>query len=230
MSCEKVQKSMSAFVDQALAGEEGLSVGQHLAHCRECEARAADLLRVRGLLRGLPPATAPATLIDQLRVTASRERQRRLAHRTAGTVLRCWTEQLRSSLRLSLDNLMRPMALPFAGGLLSALVIFGVLVPTLNFQHDFGHDVPTAFYTDPSLAEVSPFDLTGDEVLVEFMVNEKGQITDYSVPQGKLTAKLQRVITEMILYSTCTPATLFGQPTSGKVIVTFRRSQIDVKG
>jgi hypothetical protein len=226
MSCEKVQKSMSGFLDRVLGEEDTVSVTEHLAQCRECEERLEAMTDLRTDVRRLPMETPPVRLTSQLRVIASHERMRRLARRSVSSVLRHWCEQL----RLTTDNLMRPLALPFAGGLLSAMVIFGMLVPTLNFRHDFGHDVPTAFYTDPSLAEVSPFDFTTDDVLVEFMVNEKGQIIDYSVSQGKLTAQLQRVINDMILYSTCNPATLFGQPTSGRMIVTFRRSQIDVKG
>ena len=52
------------------------------------------------------------------------------AHRWAGRV------------QLVFENLMRPMALPFAGGVLSALVMFAMLVPSLAFPHNFRNDVP----------------------------------------------------------------------------------------
>jgi anti-sigma factor RsiW len=154
MSCLKVQKLISPFLDQRLAGEMRDDVLAHLAACRECAAYADSLDQTRHVLRALPERPVPERLAGALRVLASHEYQRRLYGGALHATLRAWRERF----QLMTDNLMRPLALPFAGGLLSALVLFCMLVPTLGFQHNFRDDVPIASgYTNPSLQEISPF-------------------------------------------------------------------------
>ena len=59
----------------------------------------------------------PDALAERLRVLASHERERLLLRVNLAVRLRNWKERV----QLSFDNMMRPLALPFAGGLLSAL-------------------------------------------------------------------------------------------------------------
>jgi hypothetical protein len=172
------------------------------------------------MIRELPPVEIPRDLAGRLQVLASHERARRVAR------WKHWCDRL----KLHMDNLMRPLALPFAGGLLSALFLFGMLVPTMNISRNVQNDVPTPFYTGPSLEEMGPFAFSNEDLLVEFTVNEKGQIMDYSLPHGRSLTKLDGNLANMVLFASFTPATLFGQPTSGKVIVSFRRSLIVVRG
>lgn len=226
MSCQTVQKSLSALLDERLADEERNSVSQHLARCRDCAARWQDLLHVKKLLRDLPPVAVPEQLASELQVVASHQRAHHLATITLRSSVRHWLD----GAKLFSDNLMRPLALPFAGGLLSALVLFTMLVPRLNFQRLTGEDVPTVFYTEASVEEMPPFGFSYDETVVELTIDERGRITDYSVPHGKLTRDMLNNIGNMMLFSRFTPATWFGQPTSGKVLVSFRRSHIVVKG
>ena len=129
-----------------------------------------------------------------------------------------------------IDNLMKPLALPFAGGLASALFLFGVLVPTLGFHHNFRNDVPIALYTDASLEETAPFGINDAETIVELTIDQRGRITGYSIPHGQDSPQLEANIANMMFFSTFTPATWFGQPTSGKVLISFRRSHIIVRG
>src|SRR5690348_4966109 len=112
MSCQSVRKIISAFVDQALAAEERKHVMRHLASCRECAAHSEEMQQLRGMLRGMPQAGLPAGLQTRLRVLASHERCRRLTRLTFGARIAAWHERV----KLFADNLMRPLALPFAGG------------------------------------------------------------------------------------------------------------------
>ena len=82
---------------------------------------------LRGSLKDLPPAPVPEPLRTQLQVLASRERARWNANKTVSLALHNWAVNI----KLAIDNLMRPLALPLAGGLASALLLFGVVVPTL---------------------------------------------------------------------------------------------------
>src|SRR5689334_11844572 len=118
MSCRYTQKSLSAFVDRALPPVERDEVAQHLASCRECAAHSRELEEVRIRMRALPAKGVPATLASQLQVLASHERARR------STSL--WQRSLQA-VRLQVNNLMRPFAIPFAGGVSAALVLFSML-------------------------------------------------------------------------------------------------------
>src|SRR6185312_6650768 len=73
----------------------------------------------------------PADLTAKLRVLASHERTRRLSRVSLIARIEYWSDRA----RLFFDNLMRPVAVPFAGGVISAITIFSVLLPCLTFQH-----------------------------------------------------------------------------------------------
>jgi TonB family protein len=223
-----VQQYMTAFLDHRLDGQEQARVAQHLMECRECATLSKGMSRVTNMLRHVPAVEIPPELASRLQVLASHEREHRLSRISLSARLQYW----RSRVKLTIDNLMRPLALPFAGGLVSALCLFGMLVPTLNMRRNVQFDVPIPLYTGPSLEEMAPFTFSNDEMLIEFTVNEKGQITDYSIPHSKTSTKLERNFASAVLFASFTPATLFGQPTSGKVLVSFRRSssRIIVRG
>src|SRR5579885_229559 len=141
MSCEKVQKSISAFIDRSLGEDERETVREHLEICRVCHGQAEQFSRLRSAVRSMPMVTPPPILTSRLRVMASHERARRLAHISATAMWNYWKDRV----KLSVDNLMRPVALPIAGGLLSALFLFAMLVPTLGqdlFHRNFRNDVP----------------------------------------------------------------------------------------
>src|SRR5262249_18439005 len=159
------------------------NVSQHLAYCRECAARSDELFELRRALLQLPAAAPSPRLAMRLRVLASHERERRLSRSSFSAAVRDWSDRA----KLVVDNLMRPLALPFAGGVLSALFLFSMLVPTLGFPHNFRNDVPTALCTQASLEEVTPFGINNDETVVELTIDDRGQITDYSIPLGKIS-------------------------------------------
>lgn len=223
MSCGIVQERISLLLDRKVTAEERENVLAHIGSCRDCGARFEAMQALRTELRKMDQPAIPAYLAGRLRVLASHERIRRLARVSLPARVGHWAARM----RLAFDNLMRPMALPFAGGLLSALVMFATLVPTLAFPHNFRNDVPLwMLYTNPALEEMSPVDAS-DETVVELTIDERGRVQAYSVTQGELTPEMEN---EIIMFSRFAPATLFGQPTWGKALVSFRRSQISVIG
>jgi hypothetical protein len=72
---------------------------------------------------------SPSACKLQLQVLASRERARWNATKTVPLAFHTWAVNI----KLAIDNLMRPLAVPLAGGLVSALLLFSLLVPTLGF-------------------------------------------------------------------------------------------------
>lgn len=246
MSCQSVQERISSLLDRMLADGERESVSAHLESCKACGAHYHTMLSMRAALRSLDKPPVPANVATALRVLASHERVRQQTRVSFSTRLRCWSERA----ELMFDNLMRPMALPFAGGLLSALVLFGVLVPNLSFQHDFSNDLQFGTASDPdgrlveSLpAEGSPTWLqwsgsspepwlqsasavgSGDETVLELTIDETGRVADFAVSHGKLTPEMQSII----LFSRFTPATFNGKNTWGKTQVFFHRRR-NVRG
>ena len=237
MSCENVQEWISSRVDKVPGGEEEKLVSAHLESCRTCSAHLKAMEALRANLRSLPQPPVPELLAIQLRVLASRERVRQLARSSFSARVRYWADRA----QFAFDNLMRPVALPVAGGLLFALLLFGMLVPRLSFVYNVGGDTPLSIASDPDgkvvdldgiraqhlydsfrdLPRLEPVsaDTSGDETVVELTIDNRGLVADYSVRQGELTPDISNII----MFSKFTPAMFFYQPAWGKLLVTVRR-------
>ena len=221
MSCQFVQEFISGYLDNRLAEPDRRSVASHLASCGECAARHGRTAQVRENLRSLPVAVAPRKLVTDLQVLASKELVRRRHMGSVSALLRFWAERA----RLVIDNLMRPLAAPIAGGLTSALFIFGTLVPYLGLLRDPAHDKPTALYTEASVESVADFgSRASDDTLIAVQIDGQGRMVDYSVLQGQMNSD----VGNFLLFTTYTPATLFLQPASSRIVI--RRSRLVVKG
>jgi hypothetical protein len=174
-------------------------------------------------LRSLPLRVTPAGLTSSLRVIASRERMR-LHGRPIEFKDRC---------RLFFDNLMRPLALPFAGGVCSTIVLFSMwLVPMYPVRGSSAFDVPTALTTEAALWLTAPIAANGGDVVVDVNIDPDGRMIDYKVVCGNVTRDetLRRSIEGTLLLTRFVPATAFGLPVEGKVRLSLRSSHIDVKG
>jgi hypothetical protein len=188
-----------------------------------------DLLR--GALRRLPRRVPPPELATALRALASREQERRKNRRTAGQIWLAWMDRL----RFSTAHMVRPLALPLAGGITSAVVMFSMLVPhyPVRAAGNPDSDVPTVLTTEVSVKGTAPFALPFDEVVVDVMVNVDGRLVDYSIvsPHAAIhNDAIRRAIESQLLFAIFSPATIYGQPRSGKLRLSFRSSRIEVRG
>src|SRR6185503_21133348 len=142
---------------------------------RECAALDRRTSQVRENLRSLPIAVAPAKLATDLQVLASKEIVRRRHMSSGSAMLHFWAERA----RLVIDNLMRPLAAPFAGGLASALFMFGMLVPYLGMLRNPANDKPTALYTEASVESVADFgSRNSEDTLIEVQIDGQGRMVD----------------------------------------------------
>jgi hypothetical protein len=171
----------------------------------------------RQALLDLPVAPTPPELTARLRVIASHERRRRL-HRHR------WLERV----WLESNDLLKPLAVPAFGGLLSSVLLFSFLMNTLNVQQYLSKDIPLGIYTQVSVDELSPFGGSGGDVIVEVTIDRTGRVSDYSLPNGKVSEDQLRQIGNLILFSTFRPATAYGQPVSGKILVALHH--INIRG
>lgn len=184
---------------------------------------------VRQLLRELPEREPAADLRMRLRVIASKESSRRYARATWYKRCRTWL----SDFRLFADNLMRPLAIPTAGGFVSALLLFGVLAPMLSTPGTIvaGQDVPTQLYKGASVRSYMPLHINNEALTVEVTINDEGRVIGYSIPGGEdSNPEPRRSIENYLMFMEFTPVQNFGNPVKGKVPILFQSSQIDVRG
>ena len=144
MSCEHVQERISLLLDCKLPTGDREHVLAHIQSCGQCGSRFESMQYMRSSLRSLGRPAVPPALSAHLRVMASHECARRVARRNLSARVQHWV----SLVQLCFDNMMRPFALPFTGGLLSALVLFSVLVPSLSFPHSNSAEPPLAAAAD----------------------------------------------------------------------------------
>ena len=230
MSCENVQERISLLLDCNLPATEREYVLAHLDACGKCGERFESMQSMRASLRDMAQPRVPATLATQLRVLASHERARRIARKNLSTRVAHWV----TATRLAFDNMMRPFAVPVTGGLMSSLVMFSLLVPSLSFPHNHSYEPPLAVaetdvqWGDPDgkivgatadHARLLPGSavIYGNEVSLTLLIDERGRVQDYYLSGGELTEEM----TSLILLSQFTPATVNGQPTWGLKQVVF---------
>jgi len=202
----------------------------HVENCGACQREYRSLSSLRTALRAMRGPAMPDGLAERLRVLASHERERLLLRASLAARFGHWRERV----QLSFDNLMRPLALPFAGGLLSALstlVIFASMMQTQAFPYNASGDVrPPMIATDPDgqvvdwvgraprLVPVTG-DVSSDAIAVLLRIDPEGRVADYMVAQGQATPEMKN----FFLFSRFTPATSFCQPTWGYKMVLFPR-------
>jgi hypothetical protein len=229
MECVKLQSVVSVFLDGVAPDPDRRVLAEHAAQCPVCASALTEHQRTRQMMRRLPAAKAPIELHAQIRVVASRERHRRLARLDFATRVAGWRE----SLRLTMKNMMQPLALPAAGGIISALLLFAIVLPDLPLvARVIDDDVPTTLVTSASVKDTMPLALAS-EVVVDLQVDGQGRFVDYVIVRGGpllLDETVRRQFENALLFTLFTPATTFGQPTSGKIRVSFRNSTIDVRG
>jgi anti-sigma factor RsiW len=229
MDCNTVRAKLACYMDGALGASQMREVSLHLIVCSACDARLQGLSRARRALEALPALQPPAHLVTRLRILASRESARRAARLDLAAL----AANLRARTRVWAGNFMRPVALPFAGGLVSTILLFALLAPNLALPSDSGGaDVPTMLSTGASFVSMGPFGFAGDEVTLELLVDSRGRVVGYSAPGGERWLKdpeMRRRMENNLLFTLCEPGTTFGMPSPGKVRITMRRSQMDVR-
>ena len=231
MKCEKVLRGVSAYLDGSLPVQERQDIAAHLEGCDGCALHLEQHREIRSAMRALPRPVPPEHLGVALSVAASRERARRQARASLSKLVNAWLERF----CMEVNDLMRPLAIPFAGGLVSAVVLFSMLVPKLSPSSAVSHDndVPTMLTTEAALKSTLSFGLSDNDIVVDVLVDEQGRMVDYSIPHGQRwvkDAQTRRSVENTLLCTQFTPATVFGAPAPGKLRITLRRSQVDVKG
>ena len=124
--CTRLSRLLSAYVDGVLPNAERREVSVHIRECRTCKERYEQLEQARALVKRLPARTPPADLAARLRSMAASESARRRSEIARVNPVRfAW-----QAIQIRMENLRRPLAIPFAVGMVSAMVIFSMRGPT----------------------------------------------------------------------------------------------------
>lgn len=217
LNCKVVRDSLWEFAAGRMDESELNSVESHLGVCRECASQGREVRSLRFGLKQLPSIPVPAMVTTKLLINASRERSRRLGRQNFGQ----W-------LKLFFENLFKPFAVPAAGGMLASFLCFGVLIEGLQVSAHWNDAMPLGAHTEIAINELTPFCFGGRDVMFQLTVDEGGNVVDYMPQSSNPSPEEMREIGNLVLYSTFTPATRFGQAISSKRL--FLHSHISVKG
>lgn len=218
MKCAEARALFSPCLDRVTTGKQASALNNHLSECVECYKQFKTVEANRNLIAALRPKIAPPDLALQVRIAVSRE-------------LAASRRNPFEAIAMRFQNAMNAFMVPATAGALTAVVMFGLLIGTLIPRQYAGHDV--TLYTPPQL-NFAPFGLeagsaNGDALVVEASVDSHGRVQDYRVISAPSDA--DGAISElknMLIFSQFRPATSFGQPVSGTVVLSF--SKINVKG
>jgi hypothetical protein len=215
MNCESVRRLVALFREEEMRPVERKMVRSHLPECRDCELHLREQRYLQSTLRRLPQLAVPQSLTSKLMVSASYDRERRQG---AGEFSSPWQRWLTRA-KLVTKDLMRPLAVPAAGGLLSSILFFTMLVDTFALQMPAQDDIPIGTYTQATVETVSPFGFTGSEMTVELSIDKDGRVVGISTHNVKLTREEMKNLGRLILFTKFNPATSDGQPVSGKILL-----------
>jgi hypothetical protein len=215
--CSKVQNSFSAYLDGAVSGRQMGSIADHLEVCEGCREEFDGLRAMQRSLSVLGPAKAPEDLAMRLRLAISHE---------AAEKRSSWRDRL----EVKWENTIRPLVLQVSAGTACSIVLLGSIMVALGLfaapQPVMANDEPLGAMTAPhylySAVMPRPIVTNHDSaIIVEAMVNDRGQVYDYKIVSGPEDAAVQSQVVDQLMLSVFEPAKVFGAPVRGRVVMTF---------
>ena len=213
-TCVEIRNHFSDYLDDLCAPEARKSIRYHLSFCEVCREHLDQSQSIREELRALPRRQVPPELALRLRVQMSQH-----LHRNLFTPL--WVR---------LENALKPLLIPATGGVLTAVICFCLIMGSQVVPITDLPDVTVQVITPARVQALAPMDFnTGDNTLVLVtQINAEGRAKGYRVLSGEGSPELMHRLDRMIYFSIFQPATMFGKPTDGEVVLSLRR--ITVRG
>jgi len=221
-TCDTIRADFSAYLDGAVSGVRMAAIAAHLRDCAGCASEFDAWRLIQTSLAELGPVAPPVSLQSSVRAAIALERERG-AHlsptRRLGFAWKSW---------------LAPAALRFAGGLAAAIILlgglgwmFGAPLAVQANDDNMAHLVgPRYLYS-----QVPPQPIeTGREIpiLVEAQVDTQGRVYDYAIVTGPTDPAVQLRVQQNLLASVFKPATAFGIPVRGHVVMTY--TGVSVRG
>jgi hypothetical protein len=150
-------------------------------------------------------------------------------------------QRWRISAKLVFKNILEPLAVPAAGGIVTALVVFVLVVQNTLGGVAMGivpNDLPLSIDQPAYVESLAPFAVPGiltDEadragaMTIEATLNAQGDVVSYRILSGPNDAAVRRQIDQVLLFSRFRPRLSFGRPADGgHVMIGF--SEVRVRG
>ena len=169
---------------------------------------------VGALLRQLPAPRVPTDLALRIRCRISQERNR--------------AQQV--TWRWKLENRLAVFAFPAMAGLLSAVIIFGLLIHTFEIPVQANsQDVPLTLRTPPRLRSSGPVQFANGIQCMEvtILIDQNGRVADFRIVKGKQTPEQVRNLQYLLFFTVFDPATLFGRPTADTVTLDLKDGNLN---
>ena len=215
--CSETRASFSDYLDGAVTGQQMRAIVAHLEQCVVCEREFGLARALQETLTSMGPLRAPADLGMRLRVAISQEQTRSMSVQLERIILR-W------------NNLFRPLLLQASAGFAGAVALIGGIMLLLGMvaapEPVMANDEPLGAVTAPhflySATEPRPI-LTAHDgtIVVEADVNALGQVYEFHIVSGPSDPMARTQITDQLLSSVFQPASVFGGPVRGRVVLTF---------
>jgi hypothetical protein len=222
LACLNIRSSFSAYLDGAVTGREMARIAAHLDTCGDCATEFHGWQQMQRALAELGPAQLPADLHSTLRHALAAERQRE----THLTFVR--------HMALAWQRWLAPMALRATAGLAATAFIVGGLSylfgPSIAVQ---ANDERQAHLAQPHYlySQVPPQPLDAYQnvpIIIDAKVDARGRVYDYTIVEGPADSATRSVIVDNLLASVFRPATVFGVPVPGHILMTY--SGVSVHG
>jgi hypothetical protein len=220
--CAAVRGEFSAYLDGAESGVEMAAISRHLGDCDDCASDFNVWRQVQRSLGDLGPQPPPARLQARLRSAIAAERERGAHLPFFQRALLIW----RSS--------VAPLALRLSGGFAVTLVLAGALswvfgAPIAVQANDDAMAHLVAPHYMYSQVPPEPISTQRDvPIVVEAMVDSSGRVYRYTILEGPKNEEVTVRVENNLLSSVFTPATVFGVPVRGHVVMTY--TGISVRG
>jgi len=232
MICFDALEKLPGYLDGAIPSGDHATVREHLDSCAGCRVELEGYRVMAVQLANIDPIPAPADLAVRIRIRAS------VAQSPAARAARAWDR-----VKLTVENIVRPLAVPATGGVLTAFVVFVLLVQNILVGVPLGgvvpNDLPLDLVQPARLESLAPFPMPmvvpvaghpgSGGLLLEATLNSRGQVVFYKILCGPKDSAAQRQIDQVMLFSRFRPQLGFGRPMDGgRVLLSF--SEVRVRG
>ncbi len=219
MKCIQARSLFSLYLDGALTGRQMQALGAHFEECPACQREYTLLRQSQQWLTSVGRPQVPPDLALKLRIAISREIASSRRPQLQGT----W---------ISLENAIRRFMVPATAGLVTAVIVFVMLMGSFAIPVQAANDVPLPIYVAPAF-KASAYALeegmiSEDSVVVEADIDEAGRVQDFRILSSP--EDVQQWLPQVknaLIFTEFQPATAMGRPTSGRVVLAFTRNRLD---
>jgi len=163
MNCRESQRHLPGYLDGAIAPRDRARLREHLESCGSCRREIERYAQLSVRLASVEAVAPPADLALRIRVQVSQRRSR------WAPLGRLW-----SRAALVSQNILRPLAVPATGGVLTAIAVFVIAVQSMLMGMPIGgvaaDDLPLNLVQPAQLESLAPFPVPGIEQTTAFPI------------------------------------------------------------